>query len=222
MELVQVHSDAPLGAEAIREALWALTRDGGLHRRAAIDLVLSGPWRPSERWDRAPEQLAWSASFTLPRGAWLDDATEAAAAASRGFTARGAPFTPAEVVAQALGHGWVVVFSDAARLAYSALYRDRRLHGSLLLHDEVALVRSDGFAATRTAPPPRVIPEVDRLGVLERGLERWLRADLFLDREAVFLLPETLGELAHGPAERVVGEGPTQDLLRLAPRAKPA
>ncbi len=222
MELVQIHTDAPLDVDVVREALWALTLGGGLHRRAAIDVVLSGPWRPSERWESAPERLAWSASFTLPRGAWLDDASEAAVAEVRGFARREAPFTPAEIVAQSVGHGWVVVFSDAARLAYSALYRERRLCGSVQLHDEVALVRCDGFATTRQAPPPRLIPEVDRLGVLERGLERWLRADLFLDRESVLLLPETLGELAHGPSERVVGEGPTQDVLRLAPRAKPA
>ena len=222
MELVQIHADAPLRVEAVREALWALSLEGGLHRRAAVDVVLSGPWRPSERWENAPESVAWSASFTLPRGAWLDDATEAAVAASHGFARREAPLTPAEIVAQAIGHGWVVVFSDASRWAYSALYRERRLCGSVLLHDDTVVVRCDGFATTRQSPPPRVIPEVDRLGVLERGLERWLRADLFLDREAVLLLPETLGEMAHGPAVRVVGEGPTQDVLRLAPRAKPA
>ncbi len=222
MELVQIHADAPLSVDAVREALWALSLHGGLHRRAAVDVVLSGPWRPCERWENAPERLSWSASFTLPRGAWLDDATEAAVAAAHGFARREAPLTPAEIVAQAIGHGWVFVFSDAARLVYSALYRERRLCSSVLLHDDTALFRCDGFATTRHAPPPRLIPEVDRLGILVSGLERWLRADLFLEHEPVLVLPETLGELALGPAERVVGDGPTQDVLRLAPRAKPA
>ncbi len=221
MELVAVHLMEPLEPAAVRAGLAAATPPQGLHRRAEVDVALSGPWRPSDLWDGAPERVVWTAAFRLPRGAWLHDDAELAFAEHAGLARRGAPVSPAEAIARHVGHGLVVVFSDAARLAYVAIYRQRRFEWSVMLHDGVRLVRADAHGAQIFAPPPPLLPEQDRTGVLLAGWMTWLRASWDLPRTARTLLPEAMSEVtADSPWVRLVEGGGWLGLPALAPGRK--
>ncbi|MEN9787921.1 MAG: hypothetical protein RLZZ299_3185 [Pseudomonadota bacterium] len=221
MELVAVHLMEPVELAAVRAGLVASTPPRGLHRRAEVDVALAGPWRPSDLWEDAPERPVWTATFRLPRGAWLHDDAEQDLAERAGLAPRCAPVSPAEAVARHAGHGLVVVFSDAARLAYVAVYRQRRFEWSVLLHDGVRLVRADAHGAQVFAPPPPLFPEEDRTGVLLSGLRTWLRTAWDVPRAARTLLPETLAEVtADAPWVRLVEGGGWLGLPALAPGRK--
>ena len=110
---------------------------------------------------------------------------------------RPSPVHPAEELVARAGQGLFLLHSDAARLAYVAVYRERRLAWSLLLQDDARLVRCDG-QVVRISEPPRFVPEGDRMGVLHAGLEQWLRAPVPLDEEARYLLAEELSSWSSG------------------------
>ncbi len=165
---------------------------GLLHRRGALDVAVTGPWRPADRWPGALERMAWTATFTLPTGAWLSDAAEEAIGAAPTFARRQLGPTPAELVAIAFGEGLVVAHSDAAPRAYCAVYRERRLAWSLLFEERARIVRCDGYDVTVEAPPPRHFPEQDRAGVLLAGLRQWLRESVAAEGEGRLFLPDAL------------------------------
>lgn len=197
MELVQVHRMAPLEAEDLRRVLRGLVRPAELHRRASLAVAVEGPWRPADRWPRAIERLVWTARVRLPSGAFF--AEPAAASRVLGALARReAPLHPAEVALRALGDGMVLHWSDLARLAYVAIYRERQLRWSLLLEDRVRLVRCDGDQVM-VDRAPRWVPEGDRVGVLLAGWATWLGEPLGLRDDARFTFPDDL----HGEGEEV-------------------
>ena len=216
MELEQVHTMSPLADSAldaiVRAVLAGLSPDDPrrpLHRKAALDARVTGPWRPADVWAGALERLVWTASFDTPTGAFFTADAEESLAASR-MTAlvdrRGAPVLVAEVVAAHLGEGLVVYSSDAARAAYVSVWRERKLRWSLYLEHGVRTVRCDGDPVFVEAPP-RDLPEGDRTGVVLAGLRNWLREPLDLDpTDALFVL-DRLGELGDGaPVVHVVDE----------------
>ncbi len=183
----------PLGHADVRGVLERSLGAGELHPRGRVEFALGVDWSPATVWSGAIERRSWSVGFRVLRGAWLSRDAEERLGAELG--GRG-PVTPAEVLARAVGGGLVVAFSDAQRMAYVAVYRERRMQWSLMLHDGGALVRALGRDVQTHAPPPRVFAEGDRLGVLEAGLQQWLREPLPLhDAEARLLLPETLDAL---------------------------
>jgi len=180
----------PIAHTHVRGVLERALRAGELHPRGRVEFALGEDWSPAMVWPGAVERRVWSVAFRVVRGAWLTREAEERFAEELG--GRG-PVTPAEVLARALGGGLVVAFSDAQRMAYVVVYRERRMQWSLMLQDGAALVRALGRDIQTHAPPPRVVPEGDRLGVLEAGLHQWLREPLPLDHaEARLLLPETL------------------------------
>jgi hypothetical protein len=191
MELVQVHCMEPFGLDEVRAALVDAVPVGGLHHRGRMEVELAADWSPAQVWPGAIERRCWSASFRMLRGDWITAAAEGRLARAR-FGER-APVNPAELVARRVGGGLVVVFSDAARLCYVGVYRERRMRWSLLLQDGVRLVRALGEDVQVHAPPPRHLPEGDRLGVLDAGLRQWLREPIGAeDAHDRLLLPETL------------------------------
>ena len=195
----------PLGLAEVCGALERSVPRDALHPRGCVEVALAADWSPAEVWPGALERRCWSVGFRVVRGAWLAPAAEDRLAAELG--GRG-PVTPAEVLARAVGGGLVVAFSDAQRMAYVAVYRERRMQWGLMLHDGVALVRALGRDVQVHAPPPRVIPEGDRLGVLEAGLWQWLREPVALDDgEARLLLPETLDGLLRDASWTTLSDG---------------
>ncbi len=218
MELVHYHGMEPLDRDVIGAALRARVPAGNLHHRGVLEVALASSWSPSDTWPEAIVRRCWSASFTEPRRGWLTDAGEARLA-RQGFAARQAPVTPAEVLAQQLGGGMVLVFSDAARLCYVAVYRDRRFAWSLMLQDGARLVRAYGDEVSVFEPPPRLFPEGDRLGVLAAGLQQWLREPVGADEgDARLLLPEALaGCFDEQATHRLCEGGVWSDAAPLAP-----
>lgn len=201
MELVQVHSMQPLTAAGLGRVVRGLVSPTQLHRRAALDVAVTDPWRPADHWPGSLERLVWTAVFETPGGAFLTELGEAALGAGTGLARRQAPVHPAELAVRASGEGLVVVWSDAARLAYVAVYRERHLRWSLLLEDRVRLVRCDGEVVL-VDRPPRWVPEGDRVGVLIAGFGQWLREPLVVADEDRFVFPDRLDALTAG-AERV-------------------
>lgn len=192
MELVHLHAMEPFGLPGIRDALEEVLPPGALHHRGRVEVEIAEDWSPAQVWPGGLERRCWSVAFRVVRGGWLTDVAEKRLS-REGFGER-APVNPAEVVARKLGGGLVVVFSDAGRLAYTAVYRERKLSWSLLLQDGERLVRAVGARDVQAhQPPPRVFAEGDRLGVLAAGLRQWLREPLDLEEgDARLLLPETL------------------------------
>lgn len=189
-ELAQFHSRDPLTFDRVHELVQLDSAD--LDRRAWLRVGV-GSWRPCDTWQQAPEALCWTASFETPKGrlfrpAVLDELR------GRVLTGSPLPLHPAEQLARRIGSGLVIVFSDGGKLAYAAVYREFRLRWSLLLHDGVRMVRSDGAGLTVKEPPGQ-IPEGDRLGVLLAGLRQWLREPLELEPDELLTLPDTLDTL---------------------------
>ncbi len=189
-ELAQIHTRDEIDFDRICELTQLASVD--LDKRAWLRAGVAS-WRPCEVWANAPEAVCWTASFETPAGrlfrpAVLDELR------GRVLTGSPLPLHPAEQVARGLGAGLVVVFSDGGKLAYAAVYREYRLRWSLLLHDGVRMVRSDGTGLT-VQEPPRRIPEGDRLGVLLAGLRQWLREPLELTSQELLTLPDTLDAL---------------------------
>lgn len=204
MEIGQLHVMEPLDADRVEAGLRERL-GGGLLPYAALGVSIAGPWRPADVWPGAGERLCWTASFDIPGDALLTD--EAASVLAAGSIARRhAPLHPAELIAPAFASALVLVHSDAARLAYVAVYRERHLRMSLMLHDSVRLVRCDGTAVVVQAPP-RSFPERDRAGVLLAGLHSWLREPIFVDAEERMFLADQLAALAEAPVEWLVRHG---------------
>ena len=87
--------------------------------------------------------------------------------------------------------------SDAARLAYVAVYRQRHLAWSLSLEDGVRAVRCDGQVVV-VSEPVRWLPEEDRVGVLIAGLGQWLREPLVLEGPDRLEFPDLLASFTGG------------------------
>lgn len=206
MELVQVHRMEPFDADGVRRALRGLVRGTDLHRRASLQVTVDGPWRPADRWPGSLERLVWTASFTSPSGAFFTDGA-AEGRVLQALVRREAPLHPAELVLRAMGDGLVLHWSDAGRLAYVAVYRERQLRWSLLLEDRVRLVRCDGEVVT-VDRPPRWVAEGDRVGVLLAGWASWLREPLGLPEDGRFTFPDEIGALAvDGETVELVRDG---------------
>lgn len=193
MEFAQFHSFEPRTVSAVTAELRRVLPPRVLHRRAELGVVVHGPWRPADLWSDGLERLVWTVGIESRGGPILSEAGEAELA--RGATGRRhAPVHPVEALCARAGEGLVVVYSDAACLAYVAVYRQRHLAWSLMLQDRVKLVRCDGQVVT-VAEPPRFVPEGDRTGVLLAGLHQWLREPITIDDAERLLLPDTLGQL---------------------------
>jgi hypothetical protein len=204
MELAQVHTMMPLTTPGVLGTLRSVIPERALHPRARLGLSIAGPWRPADLFPGAIERLAWTASFEVPGGQLFTD--EGAASLGRhGILRRHGPVHPAELFARAFGDAAVVLFSDATRLAYVAVYRERHLRWSLQLEDRVRIVRCDGHGVTVEEPPVNV-PEGDRTGVLLAGLYQWLREPIEVDAVDRYLLVEMLGAITGAP-EWVAGDG---------------
>lgn len=189
-ELAQVHARQELSFDFL--AKHVRLDDEDLDSRAWLRAGIAS-WRPCDVWQSAPETVCWTASFDTPRGrlfrpAVLDQLR------GRVLTGSPLPLHPAEQIARSLPAALVVVFSDAGRLAYCAVYVEHRLRWSLLLQHDVRLVRSDGAGLT-VQEPPGPIPEGDRLGVLLAGLRQWLREPIHLSSQELLTLPDMLDSL---------------------------
>lgn len=189
-ELAQIHSLEVLDFRALDRHVRLDEQD--LDRRAWLRAGVA-MWRPCDVWEHAPEVVCWTMGFETPAGrlfrpAVLDELR------GRVLTGTPLPLHPAEQLARGLGGGLVVVYSDYGKLAYCAMYREHRLRWSLLLHDGVRMVRSDGAGLT-VHEPPRPLPEGDRLGVLLAGFRQWLREPLELASDERLTLPDTLDML---------------------------
>jgi hypothetical protein len=214
MELVQVHLMRPIDAEDVAVALRATVSAaahraprGLLHRRGELDVAVTGPWRPADRWPGTLERAVWTATFTLPTGAWLAAEVEDVIGSAPSFARRHVGATTAEIVAIAFGEGLVLTFSDAGQRAYAAVYRERRLAWSLLYDDRQRVVRCDGQVVVVEAPP-RAFPEQDRAGVLLAGLRQWLREPVEAEGEARMFLPDLLAGITDdAAAEPIIRDG---------------
>ena len=199
MELTQLHSFRPI--EDLAGVLRSVIPAAALHRRASLVTGVTGPWRPADLWHGAPERLVWTARFEgdvlfSPAGEEMVGGP---------LARRQAPITPAELIAPRFD-GLVLVHSDAAKLAYVAVYRERHLAWSLLLQDRVRTVRCDGEVVMVEAPP-RFVPEVDRAGVVLAGLRQWLREPIDVPAEGRLVLVDTLGALGEGEGETLIQDG---------------
>lgn len=195
MELAQLHSFERKTLAGVSADLRQVVRSGWLHPRASLGVVVNGPWRPADLWPGALERLVWSVGLDAGGGPLLSARGEAEMAKD-GLERRQAPVHPVEALARRAGEGLVLLHSDAARLAYVAVYRERRLAWSLLLQDSVRLVRCDG-QVVQVAEPPRFVAEGDRMGVLLAGLDQWLRDPIALAEGDRFVLAETLATLTY-------------------------
>ncbi|MDP2310521.1 MAG: hypothetical protein Q8P18_31170 [Pseudomonadota bacterium] len=193
MEFAQFHSFEPRTVESVTADLRRVIDPGHLRRRADLGVVVVGPWRPADLWVDGLERLVWTVGLESRGGPILSDAGEASLG-SAGLARRQAPIHPIEALAVRAGDGLVMLHSDAARLAYVAVYRQRRLSWSLMLQDRVRLVRCDG-QVVQVAAPPRFVPEGDRAGVLLAGLHQWLREPITVDDRERLMLADTLGQL---------------------------
>lgn len=193
MEFAQFHSFERKNVGDIAADLRRVVQPGWLHPRAEVGVTVHGPWRPADRWPGALERLAWTAGIES-RGPILSERGEQGLLRA-GLERRRSPAHPVEALAERAGEGLVVVHSDATRLAYVAVYRQRRLAWSLLLQDRVRLVRCDG-QVVQVAEPPRYVAEGDRIGVLLAGLQQWLREPVPLHDDERYTLADTLGDLA--------------------------
>lgn len=216
MELAQVHSLMPLSVADVDRRLRAAIPGAAFHRRAALAVAVAGPWRPSEVFPGAVERLAHTARFDTPGGTPFTD-EGAASVGRKTILRRHAPVHPGEIYLQSLGEGLFTWFSDAHRIAYVAVYRERHLRWSLLLEDRVRLVRCDGERVMIQAPPEEV-PEGDRTGVLLAGLHQWLREPLEVDPVDRYQLVEILDALVPEPGTELVVDGGWDDVppLRVA------
>lgn len=193
MEFAQFHTFERRTASGVAAELRQILKPGWLHRRADLGVVVTGPWRPADLWAGGIERLVWTVGIDARGGPLLSERGESELGGPS-FTRRHAPPHPVEALAQRAGEGMVVLHSDATRLAYVAVYRERRLTWSLLLQDRVKLVRCDG-QVVQVAEPPKYVPEGDRTGVLLAGLHQWLREPIALDDEERFTLADSLGQL---------------------------
>lgn len=196
MELAQYHSFERQSVDGVARVLRNLLRPEHLHRRADLGVTVQGPWRPADVWPGALERLVWSVEISSGRGPVLSAAGESALG-RLGPAKRSAPLHPVEALAIAAGEGLVVVHSDAARLAYVAVYRQRHLAWSLSLEDGVRAIRCDGQVVL-VSEPVRWLPEEDRVGVLAAGLGQWLREPLVLEGADRLQLPDVLASLTSG------------------------
>ncbi|MES2643286.1 MAG: hypothetical protein V4850_27630 [Myxococcota bacterium] len=195
MEFAQFHSFEPRTADSVVADLRGVLRPAHLHRRAEIGITVVGPWRPADLWVDGIERLVWSVGIESRGGPILSEVGETELGRG-GLARRQAPIHPVEALALRAGEGLVVIHSDAAHLAYVAVYRHRRLAWSLMLQDRVRLVRCDG-QVVQVAEPPRFVPEGDRAGVLLAGLHQWLREPISIEDTDRLVLADTLGMLTH-------------------------
>ncbi len=206
----------PLSVEDADRRLRGAIPAAALHPRASLAVSATGPWRPADLFPGAIERLAWSLRFDTPDGSVFTE--EGAASLGRhGVLRRHAPVHPGEIYLRSLGEGVFLLLSDAAQLAYVAVYRDRQLRWSLMLEDRVRAVRCDGDTVRITAPPAD-LPEVDRTGVLLAGLYQWLREPIDVPGASRYIFGELLDALTPDPGiELVVGGGwPDAAPLRIA------
>lgn len=195
MEFAQFHSFEPRTVDSVVAELRGAIRPAHLHRRAALGVVVVGPWRPADLWSGGIERLVWTVGIESHGGPLLSEVGEAELGRG-GVARRHAPVHPIEALALRAGEGLVVLHSDAAHLAYVAVYRQRRLSWSLMLQDRVRLVRCDG-QVVQVAEPPRFVAEGDRAGVLLAGLHQWLREPITIDDTERLVLADTLGHITH-------------------------
>lgn len=192
MEFAQLHTARPQSLEAIEADLRGVIPAAAIHPRGALGVALLGPWRPADVWCGGLERVTWTvgleASEPLLSMSGIDRLGR------EGALRRHAPVHPVENLARRQGEGLVMLYSDAARLAYVAVYRERHLTWSLMLQDNVRLVRCDGEVVLREAPP-KWVAEGDRTGVLLAGLQHWLREPIEVPPEDRFTFPDTLGAL---------------------------
>ncbi len=193
MEFAQFHSFEHRTVAGVTSDLRQLLKPGWLHPRADLGVVVHGPWRPADLWPGALERLVWTVGIES-RGGPILSARGEAELAKGDLERRQAPAHPVEALVRRAGDGLVMIHSDAACLAYVAVYRQRHLAWSLLLQDRVRLVRCDGHVV-QVAEPPRYVAEGDRTGVLLAGLHQWLREPVALGEDERFTLADTLGSL---------------------------
>lgn len=207
MDLVQLHTFEPLSAELLLRELRARVDLRWLHRWAALDVSIAGPWRPVDVWPGSLERLVWSATFTYPEGAFFTPEGEGLAGGLASLGRRQAPVHPAEIVAGAFGAALVIWHSDPGRSAYTSVWRERRLRWSLRLDDAARVVRCDGERVIVEAPP-RHLPEGDRAGVLLAGWQRFLGEPLPVEGPARLTFADTLEALtADSPGETLAVRG---------------
>ena len=215
MELAQLHTPLPLDAPGVIDRLRLLLPAAVLHPWAELAVGVVGPWRPADRWPGSTERLLWTVCFHTPGDAVYTDealARHARTAAGR----RHAPAHPAEALAADLGSALVLQHSDAGRSAWVSVWAERRLRWSLLLEDGKRVVRCDGHAVMIEAPP-RVVPEVDRAGVLLAAWERLLLDPLVVTDDERLWLADTLGAIADEAAfDELISRGRWVDEPRVA------
>lgn len=193
MELAQAHFLQPVDVADVEAVLREILRPELLNPWGALGVAAVGPWRPADVWPDAPELLVWSLAFHTPGDALLSEAGVQRLGAGT-IARRGAPVQVVEHVVGRLGHGLVLLHSDAGRYGYVAVYRERHLRSSLMLVDGERIVRCDGVQVM-VESPPRELPEQDRAGVLLAGLERLFLESLPLRPRARIFLVEDLDQV---------------------------
>jgi hypothetical protein len=196
-DLVQLHTFEPQSVGLLERELRARVDPRWLERWAALDVALSGPWRPADRWPGAAERLVWTSTFRLPEGRLFSTDGEREAAGTNGIGRRQVPATAAELLAPAFGAALALWHSDAGQSVVASLWRDRRLRHSLRVDSGVRAVRCDGERVIVEAPP-RHLPEIDRAGVLLAAWARFLGEPLPLDGADRFFFADALAELTAG------------------------
>ena len=203
MPLGQLHSFEPLDGDTLATRASERLDARWLDRHALLRVSVTGPWRPCDVWSGALVRPVWTANFAGDLPFWAPGG-ESAAASLATLSKRHAPVSIAELCADSVGGALVVVYSDATRSAYASVWRDRRFRWSLRLDDGVLIARCDGERVIVEAPP-RHVHEVDRVGVLLAGLQRFLTEMPTIEGADRLLLPDVLQALDDGSTAAVYG-----------------
>ena len=190
LALGQLHSFEPLDAETLAAHLADRLDARWLDRRAVLEVSISVPWRPCDLWEGGLVRPVWTATFSGDLPFWAPGG-EAEVGHLATLAKRQAPVSLAELCAEIPGSALVVVYSDATRSAYAAVWRERQLRWSLRLDDGVLAARCDGDRVI-VESPPRPLPEIDRVGVLVAGLSRFFTEMPALEGVDRLLLPDVL------------------------------
>lgn len=193
MDLGQLFSFEPLDADSLAARIADRVHPSWLDRTAFMRIRVSEPWRPCDVWEGGLLRPVWTASFSAEVPFWAPRG-EAAASQLCTLSKRQAPVSLAELCADSVGAALVVVYADATRSAYASVWRDRRFRWSLRLDDGAILARCDGERVI-VESPPRHVHEVDRVGVLMAGLQRFFTEMPALEAEHRLLLPDVLRAL---------------------------